>query len=64
MFSLPYGSKPEYESYNKSSKLHSGRDSGNARWLNGSNQKHRSSKKPDHNSILRGKQSKLSESMN
>ncbi|RZC35401.1 uncharacterized protein BDFB_006355 [Asbolus verrucosus] len=55
--SLPYGSKPDYDAYNKSSKLHTGRDSaGNPRWHNGSNQKHRTAKKIDHSSVLRGKQ--------
>lgn len=52
--SLPYGSKPDYETYK--SKGHS-RDIGNmSRW--NPSQKHRGQKKLDHSAIIRGKQSK------
>ncbi|XP_068907439.1 uncharacterized protein [Tenebrio molitor] len=55
--SLPYGSKPDYDGYSKSSKLHTGRESaGNSRWHSSSNQKHKSTKKMDHSAVLRGKQ--------
>ncbi|XP_015834407.1 uncharacterized protein LOC100141693 isoform X2 [Tribolium castaneum] len=53
--SLPYGSKPDYDGYK--SKLHTGRETSvNSRWHNNSNQKHRSTKKSDHSTALRGKQ--------
>ncbi|XP_063923401.1 uncharacterized protein LOC135137628 isoform X3 [Zophobas morio] len=55
--SLPYGSKPDYDGYSRSSKLHTGRESSaNGRWHNSNNQKHKNTKKIDHNAVLRGKQ--------
>lgn len=54
--SLPYGTKPDYESYK--SKGHSRDMLNGSRWNHGSQQKHRGPKKLDHNAIIRGKQSK------
>lgn len=49
--SLPYGSKPDYDNYNKSKSM--GQSA--MRWHNNV-QKHRNGKKMDHSALMRGKQ--------
>lgn len=56
-FSLPYGSKPDYDGYQM--KSHHRESAGNSRWMGNSSQKNRYTKKMDHNAIFRGKQGKF-----